>query len=142
MMPIDFPPSEIITALEEQLGMDFIHFTVSLEGIVEGVFGNGIENQVVSFEAKREMQSSFQLPPIESLIAELDDKAIEDMQKMFKSLLAELESRTVGFFQRFHMTIEKVVTANPVLTIDILVRFLDSSNSFDSASIPSNPIIF
>ena len=27
MMPIDFPPPEIIEALEEQLGMDFIHFT-------------------------------------------------------------------------------------------------------------------
>ena len=82
MMPIDFPPPEIIHALEEQLDMDFIHFTVTLDGIVEGVFGNGIENQVVSFEAKREVISSFQFPPIESLIAELDEKAVEDMKKM------------------------------------------------------------
>ena len=94
MMPIDFPPPEIIEALEEQLGMDFIHFTVSLEGIVEGIFGNDMDNQVVSFEAKREFLSSFQLPPIESLIAELDDKALEDMQKMFKSILAEIENMT------------------------------------------------
>jgi len=94
MMPIDLPPPEIIHALEEQLGMDFIHFTVSLDGIVEGVFGNGLENQVVSFEAKREFVSSFQFPPIESIIAELDEKAIEDMKKMFKSILSEIENMT------------------------------------------------
>tara|TARA_B100000524_G_scaffold124624_1_gene61349 strand:+ start:531 stop:878 length:348 start_codon:yes stop_codon:yes gene_type:complete len=92
MMPIDFPPPEIIEALEEQLDMDFIHFTVTLEGVVEGVFGNGLENQIVSFEAKREMLSSFQIPPIENLIAELDDKAVEDMKKMFQSILAEIEN--------------------------------------------------
>ena len=34
------------------------------------------------------------MPPIESLIAELDDKALEDMQKMFKSILAEIETMT------------------------------------------------
>ena len=91
-MPIDFPPPEIIEALEEQLDMDFIHFTVSREGIVEGIFGNGFETQTVSFEAKREIISSFQFPPIESIIAELDEKAIEDMKKMFQSILAEIES--------------------------------------------------
>jgi hypothetical protein len=96
MMPIDFPPPEIIEALEEQLEMDFVHFTVSLDGIVEGVFGNGMETQVVSFEAKREMISTFQFPPIESLIAELDEKAVEDMKKMFKSILQEIESMTEG----------------------------------------------
>ena len=47
MMPYDFPPPEIIHALEEQLDMDFIHFTVTMDGIVEGVFGDGFENQVV-----------------------------------------------------------------------------------------------
>ena len=94
MMPIDFPPPEIIHALEEQLEMDFIHFTVSIDGIVEGVFGNGADTQVVSFEAKREVISSFQFPPIESLIAELDEKAVEDMKKMFQSILAEIESMT------------------------------------------------
>ncbi len=93
-MPIDFPPPEIIHALEEQLGMEFVHFTVSLDGIVEGVFGNDMETQVVSFEAKREMISTFQFPPIESLIAELDEKAVEDMKKMFKSILQEIESMT------------------------------------------------
>jgi len=94
MMPHDFPPPEIIEALEVQLGLDFIHFTVSLDGVVEGVFGNDIDTQVVSFEAKREFLSSFQLPPIESIIAELDENALEDMQKMFKSVLAEIENMT------------------------------------------------
>ena len=94
MMPIDFPPPEIIEALEEQLEMTFVHFTVSLDGVVEGIFENEYDNQVVSFEAKREILSSFQFPPIESLIAELDEKSIEDMQKMFKSILAEIENIT------------------------------------------------
>jgi len=31
MMPTDFPPPEIIEALEEQLEMDFVHYTVSIE---------------------------------------------------------------------------------------------------------------
>ncbi len=53
MMPIDFPPPEIIEALEEQLDMDFVHFTVTLEGVVEGIFTNGFENQTVSFESKK-----------------------------------------------------------------------------------------
>ena len=94
MMPIDFPPPEIIEALEEQLEMTFVHYTVTLDGVVDGVFENEYDNQVVSFEAKREFLSSFQMPPIESLIAELDDKALEDMQKMFKSILAEIETKT------------------------------------------------
>jgi len=91
MMPYDFPPPEIIHALEEQLNMDFIHFTVTMDGIVEGVFGDGFENQVVSFEAKRSSNSTFQFPPIENIIAELDEKALEDMKKMFQSILAEIE---------------------------------------------------
>jgi hypothetical protein len=92
MMPTEFPPPEIIETLEEQLGMDFIHFTVSLEGVVEGIFGDGLEQQVVSFEAKREKATNFAMPPIESLIGELDEKAVEDMHKMFQSILAEIET--------------------------------------------------
>tara|TARA_B100000614_G_C14370757_1_gene421265 strand:+ start:402 stop:746 length:345 start_codon:yes stop_codon:yes gene_type:complete len=92
MMPIDFPPPEIIEALEEQLNMDFVHFTVTLDGIVEGIFTNGFENQTVSFESKREFVSGFNLPPIENIIAELDPQAIEDMKKMMKSILQEIEN--------------------------------------------------
>ncbi len=91
-MPVDFPPPEIIEALEEQLEMDFVHFTVTLDGIVEGIFTNGFESQTVSFEAKREFVSGFNLPPIENLIAELDPQAIEDMKKMMKSILQEIEN--------------------------------------------------
>ena len=91
-MPIDFPPPEIIEALEEQLNMDFVHFTVTLDGIVEGIFTNGFENQTVSFESKREFVAGLNLPPIENLIAELDPQAIEDMKKMMKSILEEIEN--------------------------------------------------
>ncbi len=96
MMPIDFPPPEIIHALEEQLGMDFVHFTVTMEGIVEGIFANGEDNQVVSFEAKREFINTFQMPPFESIIAELNEEALEDMRKMFQAILAEIEGMKEG----------------------------------------------
>ena len=92
MMPVEFQPHEIIEALQELLGMDFVHYTVSIDGIVEGIFGDGVNTQVVSFEAKREFVNGFSLPPIESLIAELDEKAVEDMKKMFQSILQEIEN--------------------------------------------------
>jgi|TARA_R110002074_G_scaffold325852_1_gene496173 hypothetical protein len=91
MMPSDLPPMEIIDALEEQLGMDFIHFTIDREGTVEGIFSNGFDDQTVTFEVKREVTPSFKMPPIESIIAELDENALVDMQKMMKSILDEIE---------------------------------------------------
>ena len=91
-MPTDFPPPEIIEALEEQLEMDFVHYTVSIEGIVEGVFSDGHNKQIVSFEAKRDVLPNFKIPPIESLIAELDEKALGDMKKMFKSIIEEIDN--------------------------------------------------
>ena len=50
MMPSDLPPMEIIDALEEELDMDFVHFTIDRNGIVEGIFSNGFESQTVTFE--------------------------------------------------------------------------------------------
>ena len=47
---------------------------------------------MVTFEVKREITPSFKMPPIESLLAELDEKAIVDMQKMMKSILDEIEA--------------------------------------------------
>ena len=56
MVPLDLPPREIIDALEEQLDMDFVHFTINRAGIVdEGIFTNGFENKTVTFEVKREL---------------------------------------------------------------------------------------
>ena len=56
MMPSDLPPKEIIDALEEQLDMDFVHFTINRAGIVDqGIFTNGFENKTVTFEVKREL---------------------------------------------------------------------------------------
>lgn len=89
-MPSDLPPMEIIDALEEQLDMDFIHFTIDREGIVEGIFSNGFETQTVTFEVKREVTPSFKMPPIESILGELDEKAISDMKKMMNSIIEEI----------------------------------------------------
>jgi|TARA_A100001388_G_scaffold277283_1_gene267805 hypothetical protein len=92
MMPSDLPPMEIIDALEEQLNMDFVHFTINRAGIVEGIFSNGFENQTVTFEVKREVTPSFKMPPIESILGELDEKAISDMRKMMNSILDEIKN--------------------------------------------------
>ena len=92
MMPSDLPPMEIIDALEEQLDMDFVHFTINREGIVEGIFTNGFESQTVTFEVKREVTPSFKMPPIESILGELDEKAISDMKKMMNSIIDEIKN--------------------------------------------------
>ena len=90
MMPSELPPMEIIDALEEQLEMDFVHFTIDRDGIVEGIFSNGLETQAVTFEVKREITPSFKMPPIESILGELDEKAISDMKKMMNSIIEEI----------------------------------------------------
>jgi hypothetical protein len=92
MMPSDLPPMEIIDALEEQLDMDFVHFTIDRNGIVEGIFSNGFETQTVTFEVKREVTPSFKMPPIESIFGELDEKAISDMKKMMNSIIDEIKN--------------------------------------------------
>ena len=113
MMPSELPPMEIIDALEEQLDMDFVHFTIDRDGVVEGIFSNGLETQTVTFEVKREITPSFKMPPIESILGELDENAISDMRKMMNSILEEIsnmESTTdndeitmddSGYFPRF-----------------------------------------
>ena len=92
MMPSDLPPMEIIDALEEELDMDFVHFTIDRNGIVEGIFSNGFESQTVTFEVKREITPSFKMPPIESILGELDENAITDMRKMMNSILEEISN--------------------------------------------------
>jgi len=92
MMPTDLPPMEIVEALEEDLDMDFVHFTIDKEGCVEGIFSNGFETQAVTFEVKREVTPSFKMPPIESILGELDENAIQDMRKMMNSILEEISN--------------------------------------------------
>ena len=89
VLPIDFPPAEIIQAIERELGLSFQHFKVSLEGEIEGIFGVGDDEQAVSFEVKRSRTGHF--PSITSVIAELDENGVKEMGEMFKKLLAEIE---------------------------------------------------
>ena len=90
VLPTDFPPAEIIQAIEGELGLPFQHFKVSLEGEIEGIFGVGDNEQIVSFEAKRSRTGYF--PSITSVIAELDENAVKEMGEMFKKMLAEIEA--------------------------------------------------
>jgi hypothetical protein len=90
VLPTDFPPAEIIHAIEGELGLPFQHFKVSLAGDIEGIFGVGDNEQVVSFEAKRSRTGHF--PSLTSMIAELDENAVKEMGEMFKKMVAEIEA--------------------------------------------------
>jgi len=89
VLPTDFPPVEIINAIEKELGLPFQHFKVSLEGEIEGIFSDDEAEQVVSFEVKRSRTGYF--PSITSVIAELDENGVKEIGEMFKKLLAEIE---------------------------------------------------
>ena len=89
VLPTDFPPAEIIQAIEGELGLSFQHFKVSLDGEIEGIFCVGDDEQIVSFEAKRSRTGYF--PSITSVIAELDENGVKEMGEMFKKMLAEIE---------------------------------------------------
>ena len=81
--PIEFPPQEIIKTLEKDLDSKFSHFTVSLDGNVEGIFIHHITQEPISivFEIKRKA---------------LDTKTEMDMGAEPQSL--DLHSNTFPYF--------------------------------------------
>ena len=61
-----------------------------MKALLKVFFSNGFESQTVTFEVKREITPSFKMPPIESILGELDEKAISDMKKMMNSIIEEI----------------------------------------------------
>ena len=96
----DIPPPEIIEALEAELDATFVHFVVSMEGVVEGIFesntGDSTKPEVltVGFEAKREFLNVD--AQLESVMAEMDDNTLKAVRDMLESTIGDLDARLDG----------------------------------------------
>jgi len=91
-IPIELPPDEVIKILEEQLESSFSHFTVSIEGVLEGIFIHQITGSelTVSFEAKRIIADS-PLTDLKSFVGEMDETSLESMRDILESMLDSIE---------------------------------------------------
>lgn len=89
--PIEFPPQEIIKTLEKDLDSKFSHFTVSLDGNVEGIFIHHITQEPISivFEIKRKALDT--KTEMDIILQEMDDTSLEHMRTFLESILDEIE---------------------------------------------------
>ena len=117
VLPREFPPPEIITAIELELGLPFQHFKVSMDGEIEGIFGIGENQEIVSFEVSRSI-TDVKIPSLTSIIGELDDIAIEEMKKMFLSMLAEIEVMTKNQEDVINFSISDTISYSPRFSDD------------------------
>ena len=92
-IPIHIPPEEIVVALEGQLNATFLHFIVSKQGIVEGLFEDNTtqEQLTVIFEAKREMLNIE--AELDMALEEMDNNALEAMRTMLETMIDDVESK-------------------------------------------------
>jgi hypothetical protein len=92
-IPIHIPPEEIVVALEGQLNATFLHFIVSKQGIVEGLFEDNTtqEQLTVIFEAKREMLNLE--AELDMALEEMDNNALEAMRTMLETMIDDVESK-------------------------------------------------
>ena len=92
-IPIHIPPEEIVVALEGQLDATFLHFIVSKQGIVEGLFEDNAtkEHLTVIFEAKRELLNME--AELDMALEEMDNSALEAMRSMLEKMIDDVESK-------------------------------------------------
>lgn len=94
--PIEFPPQEIIKTLEQDLESKFSHYTVSLEGKVEGIFIHHITQEPISivFEVKRKALDT--KTEMDIILKEMDNVSLEYMRTFLENMLDEIEIKLVG----------------------------------------------
>jgi hypothetical protein len=92
-LPKDFPPVEIIQGLEVELGLPFMYFMVSLEGEIEGLFGNDVKQQVVSFEVKRTSLTEHEMPTFETMMGQMDKEDIASVKDALKDMVSKMEEK-------------------------------------------------
>ena len=92
-IPIHIPPEEIVVAIEGQLNATFLHFIVSKQGAVEGLFEDNTtkEHLTVIFEAKREMLNIE--AELDMALEEMDNNALEAMRTMLETMIDDVESK-------------------------------------------------
>lgn len=90
-LPKDFPPVEIIQGLEVDLGLPFMYFMVSLEGEIEGLFGNDVKQQVVSFEVKRTSLAEHEMTTFETMMGQMNKEDIASVKDALKDMVSKIE---------------------------------------------------
>jgi len=94
-LPIDLPPEEIISSLEESLESKFSHYIVSKEREVEGVFIHHITKQPISivFEVKRTLIDAE--TELSRFVEEMDNGSLESMRNILETMLDSIEEQIV-----------------------------------------------
>tara|TARA_R110000824_G_scaffold316693_1_gene503963 strand:- start:695 stop:1144 length:450 start_codon:yes stop_codon:yes gene_type:complete len=107
-IPIHIPPEEIVVAIEGQLNATFLHFIVSKQGVVEGLFEDNEtkEHLTVVFEAKREMLNIE--GELDMALEEMDNNALEAMRTMLETMIDDVESK-----------LYKELKQDPIIEIDM-----------------------
>ena len=90
-LPIELPPEEVISSLEESLESKFSHYIVSKELDVEGIFIHHLTQEPISivFEVKRTL-----INPEDELsrfVGEIDNGSLETMRNILESMLDNIE---------------------------------------------------
>lgn len=93
VMPANLPPVEIIEALEAELESTFVHFVITKEGEITGIFqpNDGEAELIIGFEARRELLDID--AQLESVIGEMDDFTLIAIKDMLQSVLDDLTNR-------------------------------------------------
>jgi hypothetical protein len=94
-LPIELPPEEVISSLEESLESKFSHYIVSKELDVEGIFIHHLTQEPISivFEVKRTL-----INPEDELsrfVGEIDNGSLETMRNILESMLDNIEEQIV-----------------------------------------------
>ena len=92
-IPIYIPPEEIVVTLESQLNATFLHFIVSKEGIVEGLFEDNDTNEHVTviFEAERKLLNAE--AELNMALGEMDNNALAAMRKKKEKMIDDVEAK-------------------------------------------------
>lgn len=94
-LPIELPPEEVISSLEESLESKFSHYIVTKELDVEGIFIHHLTQEPISivFEVKRTL-----ITPEDELnrfVGEIDSGSLETMRNLLESMLDSIEEQIV-----------------------------------------------
>ena len=94
-VPIDLPPEEVISSLEESLESKFSHYIISKTGEIEGVFIHHLTQEPVSivFEIKRTLMDA--QTELKQFMEEIDTGSLETMRNILESMLDNIEEQIV-----------------------------------------------
>jgi len=94
-IPIDLPPEEVISSLEESLESKFSHYIISKEMEVEGIFIHHITQEPISimFEVKRTLIDAE--TELNRFVDEIDTGSLESVRNILETMLDNIEEQIV-----------------------------------------------